>query len=191
MTNPEQIPMAPVIDGAHWPVLIDERTKKVPVPVLNKDVHTRGTRSFGSPRDNGGRRTVGTTLSCASGEALVVAPASGRVLRFGTWQDATWIVYFRTEHCIFGIGGLARGSWEDFQVRADTHLRAGQVLASCSTLSYGVHFQTWARPEALTDNDFIELSRNGRLIWWTAKGAPPLLFNPTEFLVACGGRCVP
>lgn len=180
MTTCDDVPMAHKVRGARWPIAAAE------VHTPTYDLWSKGPRAFGSSRDHGKRRTVGVTISGSTPDVLV-SPLRTRIVRFGPWQDGSWIVYLRAETLILGIGGLHRDPRRGFGIEKGASLDAGDLVGSIAKFTYGIHFQTWA---PIPDDEFSDLAREGKLIWWTHSPMPKHLLNPTEFLVGCGGRLV-
>lgn len=132
--------------------------------------------AFGSIRDGGARKTIGTTIPCM-GADTIVSPVDGYVVTRFFWEAGVIMLLLAGPRVFVGLAMPAGG------VDAPT----GSSVTSGSQIGQGMggthHLQIilFDRPEGLADGDFLTRASAPRFFLWTDE-RPAGLLDPTADL---------
>lgn len=135
------------------------------------------------------RSHAGVDLFARAGD-VVVAPENAKVLAILKFNAGTWAVYLRAGGRVVNLGEVEKLSWRKFNISPGVAVVEGQPLARVGIQAEGstmIHFETyWVG--GMTDEEVIEAIRSGAMSWARDQPAPPLLRDPSGYLVMAASR---
>jgi len=170
------VPFAIAPSGVKFPI-ITKHSRGKEIPFLGTDGKYIGNaaRSFGVNRDSGKRKHVGIDLYCYAND-IVVATESGKVIGIQGFLGPTKAILIQGKSGVVTLyGEVKNGSWEEFNVKLGSSVKAGQPIARIGVNNAGtymLHFETYSK--GTTKN----------YPWYTKDGPNPSVLNPTKYLLA-------
>ncbi len=186
------VPFAAIPGTApRWPVRVNRQRD---VRVSYKDVrgkwHGRWGRHFGAGRKkkdgSGGRHHAGIDLTGDVGD-VVVAAEPGTVEAILPFTRGTYAIYVRSaDGTLINYGEVERGSWQQFGIETGSSVDEGDSLAIVGAQSGGgahmLHLEIYSAGTTIAQ------IRQGRMQWPATASPPPLLLDPTRYLLAAQER---
>lgn len=165
-----------------WPVLSKGPDRfSIGYVTEQGEKHGNQSRRFGATRDNGSRRHAGIDLYAKAGDIVVAAESGVVTMVRDTFAFGTGILFLRTDSGItLAYGEVDPKSWNQFNVKTGTRVTRGQKLARVGCMSKDaqgdcdsqmLHFETYRGTQTKNQS------------WYTSKGPPADLLNPTAYLL--------